>query len=187
MGVPKRHVLRIEVSADTYATYREAIAHLQREAGGGLDEEAALLTMARDVLGGPKDEGRASYQISMNVCRACGRATQQGRGEAVAVEPEVVQMAECDAQRLPSKATHVGHEGSQAPPEKAHATQDIPPATRRAVMRRDGGQCVVPGCRNATFLDLHHLKPRSEGGNHDPDRLVCICAAHHKAAQGIGY
>ena len=177
-GEPKRHVLRVEVGADTYATYREAIAHLQRKAGGQLDEEAALLAMARHVLGGPKDEGRASYQIAMTVCPECGRGTQLGRGEAVPVEPEVVEMAECDAQRL---TTHVGHD-HPATPDTNRATQDIPPATRRAVMRRDGGRCVVPGCRNATFLDLHHLALRSEGGDHDPDRLISICGAHHKAA-----
>jgi hypothetical protein len=168
----KRHVLRLEVSAETYATYREATGHLQREAGGGLDEEAALLIMSRQVLGGPKDEGRASYQIAMTVCPECGHGEQQGRGEAVAVDDEIVEMAQCDAQRLPDPNTHVG---------QSRAAQDIPPATRRAVMRRDG-KCVVPGCRHATFLDIHHIKLRSEGGDHDPDTLVCLCSAHHTAA-----
>jgi hypothetical protein len=39
----------------------------------------------------------------------------------------------------------------------------------------------VPGCRHASFLDLHHLVLRSEGGTHDPDTLVTLCAAHHRA------
>jgi hypothetical protein len=48
-------------------------------------------------------------------------------------------------------------------------------------MRRDGGRCVVPGCRNNLFLDIHHLDLRSEGGSHDPDGLIVLCGAHHRA------
>jgi hypothetical protein len=52
---------------------------------------------------------------------------------------------------------------------------------RRLVLRRDRGRCVVPGCSCATFLDVHHLDPREEGGDHDPDRLATMCGAHHNA------
>jgi hypothetical protein len=44
------------------------------------------------------------------------------------------------------------------------ATQDIPPALRRAVLVRDQHCCRVPGCKNTAFLDLHHIELRSEGG-----------------------
>jgi 5-methylcytosine-specific restriction endonuclease McrA len=67
--------------------------------------------------------------------------------------------------------------GTQTP----RATQTIPPATRRLVLRRDHGRCVVPGCTHATFVDLHHVTPRSEGGTHDPDGLATVCGAHHAA------
>jgi hypothetical protein len=40
---------------------------------------------------------------------------------------------------------------------------------------------VVPGCRHATYVDLHHLVARAEGGRHDPDQLVTLCGAHHRA------
>jgi hypothetical protein len=61
------------------------------------------------------------------------------------------------------------------------ATQSIPPARRRAVERRDGGRCQVPGCRHAIFVDVHHLKLRSEGGTDELDNLLTLCAAHHRA------
>jgi hypothetical protein len=48
-------------------------------------------------------------------------------------------------------------------------------------MARDGGRCVVPGCRHATWVDAHHIDPKAEGGDHDPDNLVCLCGAHHLA------
>ena len=49
-------------------------------------------------------------------------------------------------------------------------------------MRRDKGRCVVPGCTHTHYVDVHHLDPRADGGDHDPDRLVVLCCAHHRAA-----
>jgi len=65
--------------------------------------------------------------------------------------------------------------------EPERATQTIPPRIRRQVMLRDRGRCVVPGCRHTNFVDVHHLELRSEGGDHDPDGLVVLCSAHHRA------
>ena len=188
----ERHVLRLEVSGETLATFREAVAALQRSSGEGLSEEDALLEMARQVLGGPADDGRASYQIALTRCIDCERTWQQGRGERVRVSPEMAEMASCDAQHIglpvsphvggctdDARDAHVG--GADAAGDGTRATQTIPPATRRLVMRRDGGCCVVGGCRNATWVDVHHLRLRSEGGTHDPNRLACMCSAHHRA------
>jgi hypothetical protein len=233
----RRHVLSFEVRAETLATFREAVAKLRRDSGGPLDEDASLLLMARQVLGGKTDGGRANYQLAFTVCEHCERAFQHGRGELLEVERAVADMARCDAQyvgrvgslgaSLGSRETsvhvaaHVGgvpnhHAGSTriatsgvessdlsaksgtsahtAPGKVAHvarpnhpaqlpsrATQTIPPATRRFVLRRYGERCVVPGCRHATFLDVHHLDQRSEGGGHDLESLVVLCAAHHRA------
>ena len=60
----QRHVLRLEVSGEVLATFREAMAKLRRDAGEPLDDDAALLMMSRAVLGGPTDEGRSSYQVA---------------------------------------------------------------------------------------------------------------------------
>jgi hypothetical protein len=167
----KRHVLRFEVSAETLATVRDALAMLRRDSGAPVDDDAALLLMARQVLGGPPDAGRASYQLYLNVCERCGRGQQLGCGELVDVASEVTEMASCDSQQV---RAHVGG-------ERQPATQTVPPAVRRAVVRRDSGRCVVPGCRHATFIDVHHIEPREDGGSHEPDNLVCLCGAHHLA------
>ena len=70
----ERHVLRFDVSGQTLATFREALTKLRRDAGEHLDDDAALLLLARHVLGGPTDDGRASYQVALDVCEDCGRA-----------------------------------------------------------------------------------------------------------------
>jgi len=97
---PRPRVLRFEVAPDTFATFREAMRQLERTAGARLDDDALLLAMARQVLGGPQDAGRSSYQISLDVCGSCGRGVQLAGGERVPVDAAVVAMAACDAQHL---------------------------------------------------------------------------------------
>ena len=193
----KRHVLRLEVSGETLAIFREAMAKVRRDAGEALDDDAAVLLLCRQLLGAQRDEGRSSYQVALTVCERCRQGEQQGRGELVEVAPEVVEMAECDGQHIghvdsgpessPESSAHVGpHVGTheqttQSPAGSTRAKQTVPPALRRQVLRRDLGRCRVPGCRNATFVDVHHLQPRSEGGTNTLDNLVTLCGAHHRA------
>jgi hypothetical protein len=172
----KRHTLRFDVTAEVLATFRDAMAKLRRDTGGKLDDDEALLLMARQVLGGPKDSGRSSYQVSVTVCERCHQAYQQSGGERLEVDAEVAAMAQCDAQDL--GRTHVGaHETSAS----ARVSQSIPPAVRRRVLERDSRKCSVPGCRHSQYLDLHHVKPRADGGDHDPELLVTLCGVHHRA------
>src|SRR5690606_19143093 len=167
----REHVLRFQkVRPETLALFREAADRLRREAGEVLDDDALLLAMARRILGGPEDPGRANYQIAVTVCTSCGQGSIDAAGEAIPVAPHVVSMANCDAQRL-DLSPHGG--------EAARATQDIPPKVRRLVRRRDRC-CVVPGCRNRD-CDIHHLRPRAEGVDHSPANLVLLCGAHHRA------
>jgi hypothetical protein len=174
-----RHVLRFEVTPETFALIREALAELKRRSAAALNDDAALQEMARNVLVGPGDEGRSSYQIALSVCPQCSSARLLANGQLVPVGPEVVEKAQCDAQHLPSL------DQAKTPDLSAHvgerAKQDVPPALRRAVIHRDHRRCRIPGCRNAVFLDVHHLQLRSEGGAHEAANLIAVCAAHHRA------
>src|SRR6187399_94456 len=142
----KKHVLRLELSGEVFATFREAMAKIRRDAGESIDEEAAILLLCRQALDGNREPGRSSYQIALTVCESCRRATQQGRGEAIEVGPEVVEMAECDGQHIGRVDAHVGVRGhgnvrdhvgvvgvanGHDPVNAAsvRATQTIPPAT----------------------------------------------------------
>jgi len=57
-GSARPHVLRFEVAPETLALFREAMNQLRRSSGSRLDDDSALLLMARHLLGGPSDEGR---------------------------------------------------------------------------------------------------------------------------------
>jgi hypothetical protein len=174
----RRRVLRFEVAPETLALMREAMDKLRRSTFGPIDDDAALLLMARRVLGGSSDEGRSSYQIALSVCPECDRGAQQASGDLVPIGAEVVAMARCDAQDVGLVGGESAHVGANLQPR---ATQTIPPRVRRAVRRRDHGRCVVPGCKNGLYTDVHHVQPRSEGGRNEPDNLICLCGAHHRA------
>lgn len=228
--IPK--VLRFELSPEVYATVQEALGKLRRAAGERIDDEQALLLMARQVLAGPKDEGRSSYQIAISMCPSCRRGFQQARGELVELSREALETACCDAQHIgdvdsdacseeaaaehgpqaPSNvvcastlaesggargtiagqrpvdnSTHVSKHLAATQPgmgsnsRKPRASQSIPPRFRREVMRQARGCCEVAGCSNDLFIDVHHCDLRSEGGQHDPNRMVAACGAHHRA------
>jgi len=182
----KRHVVRLELSATVMATFREAMEKMRKDAGESLDDDGAMLLLCRAALEGPKDPGRASYQVALTVCERCGRATQQGCGESLEVGPEVVAMAACDGQHIGHVGTHVGARGDSSfldhvAANLVRATQTIPPRIRRVVDCRDGGKCRVPGCQHTRYVDVHHITLRSELGQHHPDNLVTLCSAHHLA------
>jgi hypothetical protein len=226
----RRHVLRFEVAAETFALFREAMTALRRNTDVALDDDSALLALARLALGGPRDEGRASYQIAVTVCAECGRGHQLAVGELLPVDADIVAMAHCDGQQLGRIAPLAANENATSRFEDvtvnegmrvgtenrddaqvlassgsangndahvgsnvcandslgahagARAKQTTPPALRRAVLLRDQRRCTVPGCRNAAFLDVHHLELRSEGGSNQADNLTTLCGAHHRAA-----
>ena len=66
------------------------------------------------------------------------------------------------------------------PPTRGTRRKTIPPRVRTAVLHRDRHQCQVPDCTNRLYLDVHHIIPRSQGGLHTEDNLVCLCSSHHR-------
>jgi hypothetical protein len=50
------------------------------------------------------------------------------------------------------------------------------------VLLRDQRRCRVPGCRNARYVDVHHIALRSEGGPNQADNLLTLCGVHHRAS-----
>ena len=111
------------------------MAKLRREAGGRLDDDAALLLMARQVLGGPSDSGRSSYQLAVTRCSDCQRAHVHASGERVEVGPEVVEMIDCDAQHIgPVEPESEMRQGSST--HMGNGSDLVRPSTTSASARR---------------------------------------------------
>lgn len=170
----RMHVVRFELSAETFARLRQARTVLDDEHGTNLPEDAFIAAMCNAVLGGASQAeptGRAKFQIALTVCERCRQGWQEAAGAQIAVAPAAVDRALCDAQ----------HIGSIDGTEPDRAYQDIPPSVARLVWRRDGGRCRVPGCRSSRGLELHHLIHRADGGSHDASNIVLACSACHQA------
>jgi hypothetical protein len=179
----EKHVLRFEVSAETLAAFRETMRRINEQSGEKLDDDSALLLLARAALNASTSDGdaaslgRANYQVAVFECQHCKRAFQPAGPDTVEINAATLEAARCDAQQI--HLTHGSAAGEMAAPPRA--TQSVPPATRRQVLLRDKKMCQVPGCRNTLGLDVHHIQPRSEGGTHGASNLLGLCSVHHRA------
>jgi predicted restriction endonuclease len=59
--------------------------------------------------------------------------------------------------------------------------RSVTPQLRRLVFARDGGRCIVPGCKHWRFIDVHHVVPCAHRGPHRLENLARLCTAHHRA------
>jgi hypothetical protein len=80
-----------------------------------------------------------------------------------------------------SKSTHVGvnheeHAAGRKRQGSLRAKQDVPPAVRRQVLRRDRHRCQVPGCAHANFVDVHHVRTREAAAATTP-KISSPCVA----------
>ncbi|MEO8178518.1 MAG: HNH endonuclease [Deltaproteobacteria bacterium] len=185
----RRHVLRFEVAPETFALFREALTALRRSTASSLDDDATLLAMARHVLGGPRDDGRASYQIALSVCQECGRGQQSASGELVPVGTEIVAMAECDGQHIGYVTPRCANDGSPLGAalanDNAHVDADAPTndnARVGAVAPSEGARCIEPVVANVggnAHVDAHTHDPQGPGGTSKRN------AVRHRAKQAI--
>src|SRR5262245_33993749 len=131
-----KHRLVFDVRAETLALFRDVQAAVRVAFGRNVDDDTVLYEVARRALGGPTDEGRASYQVAVTRCNECGRTSIDAGGETHRVDEAVADMAACDAQEVAtgdgSRAARADdcddaspHMGASRP--KPRTTQTIPP------------------------------------------------------------
>ena len=182
------HELRLLVPAAVLGKFTAARRALEAACGHPLTDGDLLATLCDDQLAGAGSQGgdaaagsqardaaaaaKPMYQIAITRCTDCMRAWQDVAGHTIEISETELAQASCDAELL----------GRVDGDQPARVTKTIPPRTRRAGLRRDRGRCVVPGCRNARYVDVHHIEPRAQGGKHTPSKLAALCSAHHKAA-----
>ena len=113
----------------------------------------------------PRPAAGPAAQIIVQQCPDCERAAvTTGRGE-VPVAPAQLAALACDARvRRPGKANRA----------------TIPPSVRATVLARDRHRCATPGCGSTRFLEVHHVKPRADGGSNRAENLVTLCSRCHR-------
>ncbi|MBW2254849.1 MAG: HNH endonuclease [Deltaproteobacteria bacterium] len=169
---PSRVRLVLEMEATDMELLRDALAAVRAATGLSREEvsDGALLgQISQRVLhdmGGQEAPTGERFRIVLEHCPRCKHTT--------AVDAEVsdthVGTAACDGEVMEMRPG----------PQRGHVARTIPPATRRAVLHRDGYRCKVPGCTNRLWLDIHHTHERHRGGDHREERLITLCSTHHE-------
>ena len=153
----------------------EALLETIRKRGGrkdspvrGMDRAelvlAALSDLAEKLVQGTETKAAAAspYQVVVYMCKTCGKSEAQTDRGPKPISTEVVQ---CDAV-------------IKEPGQPNRST--IPPKARQAAMIRANHRCETPGCGRTRFLEVHHRRPRSQGGGHEADNLQVSCSACHQ-------
>ena len=77
----------------------------------------------------------------------------------------------------------------QATPDSPQVRRRLSDSLKHQVNLRDRRKCNFKDklgniCGRSRFLDIHHLKPLSEGGTHELNNLITVCKFHHQALHG---
>jgi hypothetical protein len=137
--------------------------------------------LAHDVLESP---GTDRQQIVVHVAAETLR-----RGVAGCCEIEHgPSIPAASARRLSCDATVVSliEDENGEPLSVGRRTRVISSPLRRLLTARDKG-CRFPGCCNARYIDMHHIKHWANGGETKPSNLVSLCRFHHRAVHEGGF
>jgi hypothetical protein len=100
-------------------------------------------------------------------------ALTEGRGRSD-LPVETVRRLSCDGSVVPILD---GAEGE--PLSVGRKQRTVSTAIKRALRARDGG-CSFPGCANTLFVDAHHVRHWSQGGETSLENIMLLCSAHHR-------
>ncbi len=129
-------------------------------------------------------DGGGSHLVMVHVDAGVLAAGAEGRCElddGPAIAAEVARRLSCDA-----SVVTIVEDGHGTPLDVGRKTRSIPPALRRALRSRDEG-CRFPGCTSRRFVDGHHVRHWSQGGETSLSNLVSLCRRHHRAVHEGGY
>ncbi len=137
--------------------------------------------LAHDVLESP---GTERQQIVVHVAAETLRSRTAGCCEiehGPSIPADTARRFSCDA----SVVTLI-EDASGEPLNVGRKTRIISAPLRRLLTARDKG-CRFPGCCNARYIDMHHIKHWANGGETRPSNLLSLCRFHHRAVHEGGF
>jgi Domain of unknown function (DUF222)/HNH endonuclease len=146
------------------------------------DALVALAELAVARRGGDRSGGDR-FQVVVHVDRQTLVADTAGRCELAEGHPlaaETARRLACDASLVEVAA----YDGRLLALGRKRRT--VSPALRRALNARDRG-CRFPGCERTRFVDAHHVRHWSRGGETNLANLVLLCRRHHRLVHEHGY
>ncbi len=140
----------------------------------------ALVTISNAYLFGRSDRSGSTsdnYQVAVHVERS---ALANGDGRS-SLPIESVKRLCCDSDAVVIVENEAGE-----PLSVGRKTRTVPTAIKRALRARDKG-CAFPGCHHKRFVDAHHIKHWSAGGETSLDNLMLLCSRHHRLVHEGGF
>lgn len=130
-------------------------------------EEVLLTALANLAEGTPVRRRTAGnpYQVVIYECESCKRAHAVTSG----------------GDKLVTTAEHTAiGENAVVIANGQRVGSGVTPRLRRFVLARDRYRCRAPGCGSRHFLEIHHVLPQEEGGQHSATNLVTLCGRCHR-------
>ena len=140
----------------------------------------ALVTIANAYLSGSAEPSACTadnYLVTVHVDQT---ALANGDGRS-SLPIESVKRLCCDGDTIVIVENDEGE-----PLSVGRKTRTVPTAIKRALQARDK-VCVFPGCHHKRFVDAHHVKHWSAGGETSLDNLLLLCSHHHQLVHEGGF
>jgi hypothetical protein len=150
------------------------------EESWGAQRADALVAMATDYLSGNRKasaDTSDTYQVVVHVDQ---HTLSGGKGRS-GLPIESVRRIACDSERILLVEDEEGE-----PLSVGRKTRIVPTAIKRALWARDGG-CRFPGCGRRRFVDAHHIRHWSAGGETSLGNLLLLCDRHHRLVHEGGF
>jgi len=137
--------------------------------------------LAHDVLESPgADRQQIVVHVAAETLRS-GSAGCCGIEHGPSIPAETARRFACDASVVALVEDEDG-----GPLNVGRKTRIVSAPLRRLLTARDKG-CRFPGCANARYIDMHHIKHWANGGETKPSNLVSLCRFHHRAVHEEGF
>jgi len=173
----------LNFTAEQYAEYERTEACLRSKMRKRVRREVVALEMARRALASTSPATRMRYQVVVH----CDSEVQSAWCET---DRGVLPMATDELERGLAEGsitfTPAGESTSDpAPSAGSVPTSGVSRATLRLLIARSGGRCEV--CRGGGLAQVHHKRPRSQGGGHELGNLELRCVGCHDLAHEKDY
>ncbi len=130
----------------------------------------------RDSAESPESSG-GGHLVMIHVDESALR----GKGGASDLPIRTVKRLLCDG-----PAVGIVENGNGEPLSIGRKSRTVPTAIRRALDGRDR-TCRFPGCSHTKWLDAHHIRHWTDGGETSLENLVLLCTHHHRLLHEGGF
>ena len=132
--------------------------------------------------GGQSGEGGSTADRYQVVLHADAKALTGGAGCAD-LPIDTVKRLLCDCSLV---LVAEGENGNGNPLDVGRKQRTVSTPLRRALHARDR-RCTFPGCHRRRYLDGHHLKHWTDGGETAADNMTLLCDYHHRLLHEGGF